>query len=167
MPHTCVCCHVRHKRGPKASMFRFPDNNEKRQQWLSALHLTEDMINEHSRVCSRYFLHGNLANPPLSNLGKRFASPMKVSSERNKRALNRLEHSPSYLSPPSSAAKRLSLTPFSSRASSTSILSTGSTSDDDVRTVSVGEPLLSGSDYVVHELPSTDDAMESGTSLAA
>ena len=167
MPHTCICCHVKHKKGPKVSMFRFPANNEKRQQWLSALHLTEDMINEHSRVCSRHFLHGNPANPPLSNLGKRFASPMKVSSERNKRALNRVERSPSLLSPPSSAAKRLSLTPSSSRASSTSILSTGSTTDDDIRTVSVGESLLSGSDYGVHELPSTDDAMESGTALVA
>ena len=53
-------------------LFRLPADNTRRQQWLDALNLTEDDVNEHTRVCSRHFLHGDPSNTPALDLGKRF-----------------------------------------------------------------------------------------------
>ena len=81
MPNSCVCCgRVKGKDG-KVSMFRLPADKKRRQQWLDALDLTEDDVNEYTRVCSRHFLHGNPSNPPSLDLGKKFASPKKVDLE--------------------------------------------------------------------------------------
>ena len=123
MPHSCIYCHAK-TTSSKVSMFRFPANLEKRRQWLEALDMTEDLITQNSRVCSKHFLHGNPSSPPLANLGKRFASPKKVDTARSKRATKRVDRS-LFLHPPV-PAKRLALTPTSvtpsSRASSVSNL---------------------------------------------
>ena len=70
------------------SMYRFPKDLAKRSQWLSALHLTEESIKEHHRVCSRHFPSGDGTQIPSLNLGKRFASPKKIFSPRGVRAAN-------------------------------------------------------------------------------
>ncbi len=162
MPNSCICCgHVK-KKGEKVSMFRFPADLKKRQQWLVALNLTEDDITEQSRICSKHFLHGNSANPPVMNLGRRFASPRKCNTERSKRAAQRASHSPTFLVTP---AKRPS-----SRASSvgvSSIMSPSScTSSVDVSCdeMSIGEVVCS--DNSVMGVLSMSDG-ESSTALAA
>lgn len=117
MPNSCVCCgRTKGKGDKKVSMFRFPADKEKRQKWLEALNLTEAEIGEHSRICSRHFLHGDPSNVPSLDIGKRFASPKKISTDRGMRALKRATRSPS-LSFTTTKPKRSS-TPSSSRASS-------------------------------------------------
>ena len=101
MPNTCVCCGHTKGKGDKASMYRFPADKIRRQQWLVALNLTED-ITEHTCVCSRHFLHGNSTTPVL-DLGKRFASPKTINTERTRRAMKRVAQSPSV----PTASKRL------------------------------------------------------------
>ena len=157
MPNSCVCCgHVKGK-CDKVSMFRLPADKKRRQQWLEALNLTEDDVNEHTRVCSRHFLHGDASNTPALDLGKRFASPKKLNVERNRRALKRSKRSLSTAS--------LTVTPSSSRASSVSAPTPESTTDDEPMAVAVGEPLLS--DFNVHELPFERDNKGSDTAIAA
>ncbi len=90
--------------------------------------------------------------------------------QRSRRAKKRVDR-PLFVHPPPVPAKRLALTPTSSRASSSrassiSILNTGSTTDEESSmTASIGEPLFS--DYSVHELHSTNDDVEPRTQLAA
>lgn len=94
MPNSCVCCgHVKRK-GEKVSMFQVPSDKSRRQQWLVALNLTENDVNEQTLVCSRHFLHGDPSTTPVLNLGKSFTSPKKSNTDRNRRALKR-DHLPS------------------------------------------------------------------------
>ena len=76
----------------KVSMFRLPVDKKRRQQWLDALHLTENDVTEYTRVCSPHFLHGNPSSPPSIDIGKRFASPKKIDLERGKRAVKCAGH---------------------------------------------------------------------------
>ena len=89
MPNSCICCGQVKKKNERVSMFRFPADPKRRQQWLEALGVAESAISEQSRVCSRHFLHGDSSNVPVLNLGSRFASPRKKESERSKRAQKR------------------------------------------------------------------------------
>ena len=41
MPNTCVCCGHTKGKGDSVSIFRFPADKGKRQQWLEALNLNE------------------------------------------------------------------------------------------------------------------------------
>ena len=157
MPNSCICCGRVKGKGDKVSMFRLPADRARRKQWLDALNLSEDDVNEHTRICSRHFLHGDPSNTPSLDLGKRFASPKKMDMERSRRALKRARRSLSTTS--------LTVTPSSSRASSVSAPTPGSTTDEEPMSVAVGEPLLS--DYSVYELPSQGDDEESGIALAA
>ena len=165
MPSTCIVCKKTLSTKTKSvSMYRFPKDLAKRSQWLSVLHLTEESIKEHHRVCSRHFPSGDGTQIPSLNLGKRFASPKKIFSPRGVRAANlatkrrrlycgtkRQVESPS-VSP--------SNTPSSSRGGTPS---PGCSRDDPCLDASplyapIGEPLLS--DYSMHEIPS-----ESGDSV--
>lgn len=145
------------------SMFQFPADKTKRPKWLEALNLTEAEIGEHSRICSRHFLHGDPSNVPSLDIGKRFASPKKINTDRGMRALKRTTRSPS-LSFTTTKAKR-SATPSSSRASSVAAPTPESTTDKEPMSVSIGEPLLS--DYSIHELPLQEGGKQSDTALAA
>jgi hypothetical protein len=72
MVNSCIVCGHTKKKGEKnVSMYRFPAKEEKRQQWLSALNLSENDISEHSRVCSKHFLHGCTSSIPSLDIGKR------------------------------------------------------------------------------------------------
>ena len=62
-------------------MYRFPKDLAKRSQWLSALHLYEN-IKEHHRVCSQHFPSGDGTQIPSLNLGQRFATPNDIFSLR-------------------------------------------------------------------------------------
>ena len=154
MPNSCICCGRVKGKGDKVSMFRLLADKTRRQQWLDALNLTEDDVNELTHICSRHFLHGDPCNTPALDLGKRFASPKKMNMDQSRRALKRAGRSLSTTS--------LTVTPSSSRASSVSAPTPGSTTDEEPMSVAIGEPLLS-----VHELPSQGDNEESGTALAA
>ncbi len=131
------------------------------QQTKRGNSLTEEDINEPSRVCSKHFLHGDSSNLPVLDLGKRFASPKKYDTCRGSRALKRASMRLSQ--PHGLPTKRLVTTP-SPRASSVSAPTPGSTSDDEPMSVSIGEPLIS--DYRVRELPFQSDD-EPNTVLAA
>lgn len=89
MPNSCICCGQVKKKNEQVSMFRFPADPQRRQQWLEALSLAESDLSDQSRVCSWHFLHGDSLNVPVPNLGSRFASPRKKDSERGKRAQKR------------------------------------------------------------------------------
>ena len=130
MPNSCICCGHTKRKTEKVSMFRFPADHSKRQQWITALNLTEDDINEESRICSKHFLNGDSANAPVLNLGSRFASPRKSDTERGKRAVKRASRSPISFVP----AKRASTKSSSSRASSVSV-----TSDDQADQLSLSD----------------------------
>ena len=67
------------------SIFHLPADKTRRQQWLDALNLTVDNVNEYTHICSRDFLHGDPSNTPALDLGKRFASPKKMDVERSRR----------------------------------------------------------------------------------
>ena len=142
-------------------MFRFPADETRRKQWLEALKLSEAEVGEHSRICSRHFLHGDPSNTSSLDIGKRFASPKKISTDRGMRAVKRA----TSLSLTTNKAKRSAVTPSSSRASSVSAPTPESTSDEDPMSVSVREPLLS--DYSIHELPLVSDDKPCDTALAA
>lgn len=111
------------------SMFRFPGSGDekRRKQWLEAINLSKQYyISKHSRICSRHFLHGDPSNPPSLDLGKRFASPKKVNTERGMRAIKCMQ-SPSL---PLSITKAKRATTPSFRASSVSVPTPGSTTDE-------------------------------------
>ena len=163
MPNSCICCgHVKGKKD-KVSMYRFPSDKAKRQLWLVALNLTESDITDHTRICSRHFLHGNSSNVPSFDLGRRFASPKKISSERSARALKRSQRASSAPIPILSKRALIVTSPSGSCASSTMAPTPGSTTDNEPMSASAGEQLFS--DYSVHELPSTGESAETNVAL--
>ena len=137
-------------------MFRIPAEPNRRKQWLEVLDINEADVHDHTRVCSRHFLHGDSSNLPSLNLGKRFASPKKKDTARGIRAQKRALLSPSVTPPPPSKSLCLQ-TPSSSRGSSVVGQTPCSTDTEDPMCVSIGEPLLSDSSSGIHELPSEQD----------
>ena len=128
--------------------------------------MTEDVVREHTRICSRHFLHSDPSNLPVLDVGKRFASPKKT-TERNMRARKRALQS-SSLPTSSKKEKCLSTTPSSSRATLVDAPTPGSTTDDEPMSVGIGEPLLSDFSVHVHELcVQSDDDKDMTTALAA
>lgn len=122
MPNSCICCGQVKKKNERVSMFRFPADPKRRQQWLEALSLAENDISDQSRVCSRHFLHGDSSNVPVLNLGSRFASPRKKDSERSERAQKRRHLIQSSTNPKKKCTPQdLSTQASSSRASSVSV----------------------------------------------
>ena len=63
------------------SMFRFPADESRKEQWLKALGLKASKITKKTRICSRHFLNGDSSQVPSLDTGKRFASP-KLRSKR-------------------------------------------------------------------------------------
>ena len=148
MPSTCIVCGHTKGKSKDVSMHRFPADALKREQWLKAVGLQETDIFEHTRICNRHFLNGDVTQLPSLELGKRFSSPKKRGTERGKRANKvRIPHSLLALPP----VKRRALTPSSSCSSRAGTPETGSESVETPLSASVGEPLCS--DYRVFELP--------------
>ena len=83
MPSTCLICKKIAKKGSNVSMHRIPPKSDSvnRQRWLMALNLTEGDVSEHHRICSRHFQNGDTTQIPSLNLGERFISPKKSSSQ--------------------------------------------------------------------------------------
>ena len=161
MPNSCILCgHVKEKhQEKKVSFFRFPADRSKRGEWLKAVRLKEEDIEDHSRLCSQHFLNGDPKHIPSIALGSRFASPKKI---LRKRSTSR------SISPRPTASKRLALTKSSSPTQCTPTCSSGEVSDSrsdvDSLRVSVGEQLFTN--YEVHELPGTSGTSESQTSFS-
>lgn len=90
MPATCLVCH-KTATSSNHSMHRFPPKSApaKRQQWLKAFQLEEHQVLDHHRVCSRHFPNGDISQAPSLNLGRRFASPKKMTNARGVRAAKR------------------------------------------------------------------------------
>lgn len=110
MPATCVVCKKTARN--QVSMHRIPPKSTpaKRQQWLKALQLEEHQIMEYHRVCSRHFPNGDVSQPPSLHLGKRFASPKKMASDRGIRATKRKRLcSPPSISSSTSLSRDVSL----------------------------------------------------------
>ena len=169
MPNSCVFCGRIKGKNDKVSMFRFPADEAKRDNWLKALSLSLDEISANTRICSRHFLNGDPSSTPSPDLGKRFASPKKPYLPRSTRAAKR---SKSMSVPQKSKRCHTTSTPCSSHESSvTESYETHETSDTgnarrsttpadkDVLSplsVSAGEQYFT--DYNIHELPSCDDS---------
>ena len=78
MPNSCVFCGQIKGKNDKVSMFHFPADEAKRDNWLKALSLSLDEISANTRICSCHFLNVDPSSTPSPDLGKRFASPKKV-----------------------------------------------------------------------------------------
>lgn len=126
------------------------------QQRSKALNLKETM--KSSRISSRHFSKGDAKLLPSLHLGKRFASKKRLTAHA-KRAIKRQRSS----------------FPVSDHQRSKSASSQHESTDDDQHSRSVtprpllaciGEPLLSGSEYNIHELPSeSNDILMNDRSL--
>ena len=158
MPNTCIVCGHTKAKAPgetkDVSLFRFPADQSRKEQWLKALGLKASDITKNSRICSRYFLNGDSARVPLLDIGKRFASPKKLHSKRSTRSAS---ISPSPVPSTKRRALSMSSSPQLSPSSSTVDVSEADNSNADQESLiaSIGEPLLT--DYVVHELPDIED----------
>ena len=137
---SCVVCKRTKKKSDSISMYRIPSCPIKKKQWIECLSLDEASLRDHHRVCSDHFPNGDPAQKPSLALGRKFLSPRKHYTERGKRAVKR---------------RTLFLAPKSKQRKQT----TPSCSDEQdsqsctPMSVSVGEQLMSSSDYSVHELP--------------
>ena len=139
----CIVCGNNRKKAPELSYHRFPSDPGKRVLWLQALHISEEQVKPHYRVCSRHFRNGDPLKGPDMCLGKRFASPVKKGAPRTKRAKQRQQATP--IDPSSSSSSR-SVTP---------LLCSSPPPLDFPLTALAGEQLED--DYQVHELPSASD----------
>ena len=151
MPNSCVICgHIKGKDSTR-SMHRFPANKERRQEWLRALNMSSEDISDHTQVCSKHFLYGDISSIPSLDIGARFCSPKKP-SERSRRREKR------GILPPPVKKKCLQSTPRSSVSSTPAPEFDVSSTDDDRSSslfATIGEPFLS--DYQVHELPGSSE----------
>ena len=102
--------------GQIRTLHRFPADDKLRAKWLNSLHLKEEDISPHSRVCNLHFRDGNTKTIPSVSLGIRLCSPPSYSTPRGKRAANRSS------STESAPSKRqcLTSTPISTPPMSTS-----------------------------------------------
>lgn len=82
----CIVCGNTKAKDVSMSMHRFPMDEKKRNEWCKAFGLREGAVKAYSRVCSRHFRDGIVANGPEKTLGKRFASPKKRWTARSQRA---------------------------------------------------------------------------------
>ena len=146
MPGTrCIVCKATRITDPGVSFHRFPADETVRNRWISSLQLDADVVTPHSRVCSRHFPDGDVTKQPVLTLGKRFASPVKKSLPRAKRARAR------EISKELSRLQRSTASPSSSR----SVTPTSTPPVQPVLVASIGEQLQQ--DYHVHELPDSEE----------
>ena len=91
MPNSCCVCGRMKGTDPGQvrTLHRFPADNKLRAKWLDSLHLKEEDISPHSRVCNLHFRDGNTKTIPSVSLGIRLCSPPSYSTPRGKRAANR------------------------------------------------------------------------------
>ena len=151
-------------------MHRFPTKADhlRRQQWLIALGLKEEQLQDHHRICSRHFPNGDVSQVPSLHLGKRFASPKKMKTPRGLRATKRKSLFPEptpkrhlkSVSPSSSASRPVTPTTSDATDGESSDLIVGTR-----LTTPIGEVYLS--DYSIHELPSEESCLDlsSGSNL--
>ena len=118
------------------------------------------VLREHSRICSRHFLHGDPNQLPSLEIGERFASPWKRNTACSHVARSSL--SPSFQLPPKRPARSKKSEAPPSPAPTTQSQHSPSSSfqsstpmpediDNEPLSAAIGEPLLS--DYSVHVLP--------------
>ena len=142
---TCIVCKQTKKKGDSISMYRIPSCPIKRKEWIECLSLDEASLRDHQSVCSKHFPHGDQTQKPSLTLGQKFVSPMKRTTDRGKWAKKR---------------RTLFVAPKAKRSlpSREVQLATPSGSDEQQSQsvipmfASVGEQLMSSSDYSVHEL---------------
>ena len=150
MPSTCTVCKRTSGKHSNVSLHRFPPKSDpvKRNQWLTALGLSDDDVADHHRVCIRHFPYGDTSQSPALHLGKKFRSPKKMWTARACRAAKRT----SSCSVPIPSAKRhinYSPSPVPSTCSEPS--DDGDSAPGTRMSTPIGEVLLS--DFSVHELP--------------
>ena len=140
---SCIVCKRTKKKGDSISMYRIPSCPTKRKEWIECLCLDEASLGDHHRVCSAHFPNGDQSQKPSLTLRRKFISPRKHDTERGKRALKRRNL---FLKPSLQQRKQKRTT-------------TPSGSDEQERrsctpmSASVGEQLMSSSEYSIHELP--------------
>lgn len=156
MPNSCVVCGHLKGKASNVSMFRIPVDKERRKQWLSALKLTEDKVNENSRVCGRHFVDGSPDSLPTLEVN---ILPLK-NTERAKRATKRaairaLLPSADVIAYSKRVAPSHHSSNHSSSCESSSVVLSScnvGTTDDESMSASPGEQYFI--DYTTHDLPS-------------
>ena len=73
---TCYICKHTKAAHPGVSMHRLPFDRSRRQLWIEALEIGDDLPSD-VRIRSRHFPDGDASQTPSLTLKKRFASPMK------------------------------------------------------------------------------------------
>ena len=143
---TCIVCKQTKKKGDSISMHRIPSCPIKRKEWIECLSLDEASLRDHHRVCSNHFPHGDQTQKPSLTLGQKFVSPMKRNTDRGKRAMKRRTLIVAPKAKRSLPSREVQLVTPSGRDEhqSQSVIP---------MSASVGEQLMSSSDYSVHELP--------------
>ena len=108
-----------------------------------ALNLTEGDVSEYHRICSRHFQNGDTTQIPSLNLGERFISPKKSSSQRCKTAHKRKNLSFQY--------EPIVKHPNTISTAAATYNRDTTTSDITICSTPIGEALVT--DYCVLELP--------------
>ena len=124
-------------------MYRVPSCPTKRKEWIECLSIDEASLKDHHRVCSEHFPNGDQSQKPSLTLGQKFVSLRKHNTERGKRALKRRTL---FLAPTSRQRKHTRVT----TPSGSDEQGSGSCTP---MSASVGEQLMSSSDYSIHESP--------------
>ena len=155
--HRCTVCDNTSHLDPDCSFHRFPSHLSTRLRWVQVLGINKSNLRKDFCICSSHFPTGDIAKGPKSNLGKRFASPIKRKLPRVNRAKRR-----DLVKDISAAVPTVSGT-MSTAAGSVNSTDTNRPVDGSVAqslTTIVGEQLCS--DYGVHELPTDfgDDTSE-------
>ena len=153
MPNSCLVCGHTKGKDDNVGLHRFPKDKSKLYQWLKALNLKESDIGESSRVCSRHFPNSDTNLLPSLQLGKHSASPKKRSTARAKRAIKRQKLSFSVSTQPRSKSASAQPESTDDDQHSSSVTPTCMTP----LSACIGEPLLSETEYNIHELPSGSD----------
>ena len=122
-----------------------------RVQWLLVLGINKSGLHKDSCICSRHYPAGDITKWPQSNLGKSFASPIKIKLPRAKRAKRQV------------IVKGISAAMLVAEGNVNGTTTDAPIDDSEVQplTTVVGEQLCS--DYGFHELPNDADDISSET----
>lgn len=127
-----------------------------------AFNLKETDVKDSSRVCSKHFPNEDTTELPSLHLGKCFASPKKRSSGRSKRASKRQKLFVPISPRPATNRVATSVGDTSDRSRSTTPVSAATP-----MWASIGEPLLSKTDYGIHELPTATESNDFSTNYTS
>ena len=70
----CCICGAKKDATKRITLHKLPSKLEVRLEWLKALELKEEDINDYTRVCSQHFRDGDITKVPSLSVGIKFGS---------------------------------------------------------------------------------------------